>query len=96
MTLGWSVCCYLHGLLPDQLFKHRLVIHSEVSGKKKKKKDYKTLRFLSISLTSLRRFLSGGHMIGVCVCGSSITSEFDWEAHIYLILIYFTPIANGS
>lgn len=82
--------CRINSLSTDLLFTLRSL------EKKKKKKDYKTLRFLSISLTSLRRFLSGGHMIGVCVCGSSITSEFDWEAHIYLILIYFTPIANGS
>lgn len=28
-------------------------------------------------------------MIGAHTCRSSITSKFDWEAHFYLILIYF-------
>lgn len=84
MTLGWSVCCYLHGLPPDQLFKRGVVIRSEVSSqftagreKKKKRKDDKTLLFLLCLARRLHRFLSGGFMIGVCVCGSSITCKFD-------------------
>lgn len=73
MTLGWSVCCYLHGLLPDQLFKHGVVIHSEVS------EIIKPL-FLSVLLTYSIIFLSGGYKIGAD--HPSLTSLT--ERHIFI------------
>jgi len=59
----------------------------------KKKKIIKPSCFFS---HLFYRFLASVCMSGVCVCRSSISSKFDWEAHIYLTLIYFTRSANGS
>lgn len=97
MTQRWSVCCYLPSLLPDQLFKPGVVVRAEVPSQfaagrenrtiKKKPKIPKPCLFLPRSLRHC--FLSGPRMIGAHTCRSSITSKFDWEAHFYLILIYF-------
>lgn len=92
MTQRWSVCCYLHSLLPDQLFKPGVVICFEVPSQFTTGRENRIHNLpLSASLTPPSiAFLSGVCMIGACTCRSSITSKFDWEAHFYLILIYFS------